>query len=734
MNTFAPPAGDGLCDSHPSGRQTIRGASATIITLRQVDASLSCATVIRSFIYGLPALLLTLIAVAFVSVSLLSTKKKNEMSIGTLGEPSTLNPIQHADAAAGEVLAVIFNGLLKYDANLEITTDLAKSFTLTQTTTVFYADTNAALTALLRLQGEKSRWHEWKLNSASIREQSLILELGEPGMDASRKIVSLFDEGTLAPLHIVRVDLQEKATETLEAFRGTSAGSQIIREWIESSAAFEVTVMGDADGFLKELEKFLSTKADLKARVAIVQTDQFLAEPEVVFSLRDDVRWHDGKPFTSRDVAFTYRAIMDDATASPRKPDFLYILRVETPDAHTVRVIYRKPYSPALSSWMIGMLPAHILEGKPPEWWAVNFNRNPLGTGPFRFDKWKTNEYLRVTRNPDYFNAPGPWLDSIVFRVLPDQLALRLAFETRQVDFWSVDPWAVGHFEKDQRFDLFSSPSSSYTYVGWNLRRDIFQDERVRRALAHAVNVPEMIKYILYGHGVQSTGIFTPNMWFFDPNVRPFVYDPEKARQLLAEAGWKPGKDGILEKDGQRFSFTLITNNGNEIRRDIATLVQDDLKKLGIEVNIELYEWAVFLKNFINKGSFDAMVLGWALGPDYDQYQIWHSSQSNPEQLNVVKYNNPEVDKLLVDIREEYRREKIIELAGLMQTTIYREQPYLFLYVPEGTSVMWKDSYRIHRPGGRGEWVDTPVEMTKAGWGYYMDWFYRPEYADLLPK
>ena len=699
-----------------------------------MDASLSCATVIRSFIYGVPTLLLALIAVAFVSVSLLSTKKKNEMSIGTLGEPSTLNPIQHADAAAGEVLAVIFNGLLKYDANLEITTDLAKSFTLTQTTTVFFADTNAALTALLKLQGEKSRWQEWKLNSASIRERSLILELGEPGMDASRKIVSLFDEGTLAPLHIVRVDLQEKATETLEAFRGTSAGSQIIREWIESSAAFEVTVMGDADGFLKELEKFLSTKADLKARVAIVETDQFLAEPEVVFSLRDDVRWHDGKPFTSRDVAFTHRAIMDDATASPRKPDFLYILRVETPDAHTVRVIYRKPYSPALSSWMIGMLPAHILEDKPPEWWAVNFNRNPVGTGPFRFDKWKTNEYLRVTRNPDYFNAPGPWLDSMVFRVLPDQLALRLAFETRQVDFWSVDPWAVGHFEKDKRFDLFSSPSSSYTYVGWNLRRDIFQDERVRRALAHAVNVPEMIKYILYGHGVQSTGIFTPKMWFFDPNVHPFAYDPEKARQLLAEAGWKPGKDGILEKDGQRFSFTLITNNGNEIRRDIATLVQDDLKKLGIEVNIELYEWAVFLKNFINKGSFDAMVLGWALGPDYDQYQIWHSSQSNPEQLNVVKYNNPEVDKLLVDIREEYRREKIIELAGLMQTTIYREQPYLFLYVPEGTSVMWKDSYRIHRPGGRGEWVDTPVEMTKAGWGYYMDWFYRPEYADLLPK
>ena len=699
-----------------------------------MNLSVSCATVIRFFVYGLPTLLLALIAASFVNVSLLSANKKNEMSIGTLGEPSTLNPIQQADAAAGEVQAVIFNGLLKYNQNLEITTDLAKSFSLNQTTTVFFPDSNTALTALLRLQAENSRWKDWELNSVRIEESRLVLELGEPGMDNSQKIISLLDTSTIVPLHIIRVDLEDKAEETLKAFRATSDASQVVREWIESRSAFEVTVIGDAGGFVKKLEAFLSARPELKGRAQILESLQFLAEPVVVFSLRDDVRWHDGEPFTSRDVVFTYQAIMDDARASPRKPDFLYVLRIETPDAHTVRVIYRRPYSPALSSWMIGMLPAHILEGNPQEWWAENFNRNPVGTGPFRFDEWKTNEYLRVTRNPDYFDAPGPWLDSMVFRVLPDQLSLRLAFETRQVDFWGVDPWAVGHFREDSRFDLFSAPASSYTYVGWNLRRPIFQDEKVRQALAHAVNVPEMVKYILYGHGEQSTGIFTPKMWFFDANIKPFDYDPEKARRLLAEAGWKPGKDGILEKDGQRFSFTLITNNGNEIRRDIATLVQDDLKKLGIEVKIELYEWAVFLKNFINKGSFDAMVLGWALGPDYDQYQIWHSSQSNPEQLNVVNYKNPKVDGLLEEIRQEYNREKIIALAGDLQTTIYRDQPYLFLYVPQGTSVMWKDSFRIRRPDGRGGWINTPVEMTKAGWGYYMDWFYRPEYADLLPK
>ena len=126
-------------------------------------------------------------------------------------------------------------------------------------------------------------------------------------------------------------------------------------------------------------------------------------------------------------------------------------------------------------------------------------------------------------------------------------------------------------------------------------------------------------------------------------------------------------------------------------------------------------------------------MLGWSLGYDYDQFQIWHSSQTNPEQLNVVGYKNPEVDKLLEAIRQEYNRNEIIRMAGRMQDIIYNDQPYLFLYVPESSSVMWKGAYRIRRPDGKGGWIDSPVEMTKAGWSYWSDWFYRPEFAKNLP-
>jgi ABC-type transport system substrate-binding protein len=681
------------------------------------------------FIYGIPAALLLVVGLSYWNASHLSADKKNEMSLGLLGEPSTLNPIQQADSASSQVTGSIFNGLLKYSPDLEIIGDLAKSWTLHQTTTFVFRNAPTAEAAAEILQNAKKDWPAWSLESFSTRGRELILQLREPGLDASKKILALFEATTLAPLANLRIETKNNTRELLPALRQSLPSDSILREWVESGAALEIT----ADPALKPvIESWLTANGG--GSVTVGDPVEFLAEPEVVFSLRDDVRWHDGTRFTSRDAAFTYAAIMDDATASPRKPDFDLILRVETPDERTFRVIYRKPYSPALESWMISLLPAHLLEGKPQDWWVKNFNRTPIGTGAFKFAEWRTNEFLRVERNPDYFDAPGPWLDGIVYRFMPDQLTLRLAFETHQVDFWGAEPWTVTAFVGDPKFDVFTSPTSSYTYIGWNLKRPLFQDPLVRRALAHAVDVPSMVRYILYGHGLQSTGIFTPQMWFFDPSITPLAHDPEKARQLLAEAGWKPGPDGILQKNGERFSFTLITNNGNEVRRDIATLAQDGLKKLGIEVKVELYEWAVFLKNHINKGDFDAMVLGWSLGNSYDQFQIWHSSQANPEQLNVVGYKNPKADRLLEDIRQEYNREKIIAMAGELQRTIYEDQPYLFLYVPEGTSVMWKDAYRIRRPDGKGDWIDSPVEMTKAGWAYWSDWFYRPEFSDRLPK
>ena len=636
--------------------------------------SLSMRT-LRIFLFGIPAVLLVLLATAFVNATFLSVAKKNEMSIGTLGEPSTLNPIQQADSASTQVGGLIFNGLIKYNKDLEIVGDLATTWELSQETTFRFATEEEALKALAVLNLKRSGQDgvtsrggssNWPITGILTTGPNLVITLSQPGLNDSEDIAQALTGGDLHAL------------------------------------------------------PFPSLEPGGKERA-------FKAEPIIRFTLRDGVRWHDGATFTSADVAFTWRALMNEKVASPRRADFDLVDSVETPDPLTVIVRYKKPFSPALPNWMTAILPEHILGKLDPAKWPEAYNRAPIGTGPFKFGEWKTNEFIRLKKNPDYFLG-SPWLDSVVFHVLPDPLTLQLAFQTRQVDFWNVDPWAVKGLQGDPRFDLFSAPGNVYNYVGWNLRRPMFRDLKIREALAQAVNVPQMIKYILYGRGVQSTGIFTPRMWFFDPSVKPLPYDPQTARKLLDEAGWIPGPDGIRMKDGKRFSFTLLANNGNEVRRDIATLVQDDLKQVGIEVKVEIYEWAVLLKRFVNKGEFDAIVLGWGLGYDFDQFTIWHSSQTHPEELNFVGFSDPKVDQLLTELRQEYSRPEIIRIAGELQQTIYRKQPYLFLFVPESTEVMWKGAYRLRHPGPDGTWIDEPVRMTKAGWSYDMEWFYRPEY------
>jgi ABC-type transport system substrate-binding protein len=635
---------------------------------------------LRLFLYGIPAALLILLAAAFLNATFLSVAKKNEMSIGTLGEPSTLNPIQQADSASSQVGGLIFNGLIKYNQNLEIVGDLATKWELSQETTFEFATVEEA-------ERLKIRW------------QSILLF------------------GRYAGL--VPAGLQKYLESCNPVTSIETQGTKVIVLLNQAGQTFSNILLSDLKTNQFSPLSFPPLEPGGKERPC-------KAEPIIRFNLRDGVRWHDGAPFTSADVAFTYRAIMNEKVASPRRSDFELVDSVETPDARTVVVRYKKPFSPALLSWMTAILPEHILGKLDPSKWPEVYNRAPVGTGPFKFGEWKTNEFIRLKKNPDYFLG-SPWLDSVVFRVLPDPLTLQLAFQTRQVDFWNVDPWAVKGLQGDPRFDLFSAPGNAYNYIGWNLRRPMFQDLKVRQALAQAVNIPQMIKYILYGHGVQATGIFTPQMWFFDPSVKPLAYDPEAAKKLLDEAGWKPGADGIRVKNGQRFSFTLLSNNGNEVRRDIATLVQDDLKQVGIEVKVEIYEWAVLLKRFVNKGEFDAIVLGWGLGYDFDQYSIWHSSQTHPEELNFVGFSDPKVDHLLTDLRQEYARPEIIRIAGKLQQTIYGQQPYLFLFVPEGTEVMWKGAYRLRHPGPDGTWIDEPVHMTKAGWSYDMEWFYRPE-------
>ena len=677
-------------------------------------------TWIKRFLVLFPILLGVLFIASFLVVKGGSRERLNQLSIGSIGEPENLNPIIATTTSASEVGQFVFNGLLRYDENLDLAGELAVDWSITQTSTIFFKSAGQTAAALQKLNASGGQWADWKLSGAEASGTRLILHLKEAGASSPEKIQALFDQSSIEPLRVVRIDTKNEKVSF-------ARGGNIAEVWQDGTLGWEVAVAGDPEPLIGDLKKrYPKPTDDRYVTPSVLQTADRLDEPEILFRLREGVRWHDGKPFTARDVEFTYRMLMSEEIASPRRADYELIKKVEAIDPLTVRVLYRRPYSPCLSSWMMSILPRHVLDGKTSAWWAENYNRKPIGTGPFKFSEWKVNQHVRLVKNAEYFEGP-PNLDGVVIRSIPDPVSIRLSFETREIDYWGVDPYAVAGFRKDPRFDLYSRLAPSYNYIGWNLERELFQDIQVRRALAHAVDVPSIIKFIYYGYAEQSHGTFPPMMWFANPDVQVFDYDPKKAEQLLDEAGWIRGPDGVRARNGKKFAFKLITNNANEERKDIATLVQSDLKRIGIEVDVQLFEWAVFIGKYINKKDFDATVLGWSMGYDYDQYQIWHSSQTGAGRLNFVSYKNPEIDRLLTLARSEFDREKIKASCRDLQRIIYEDQPYLFIDVPQSMAVMWKDTFRVKRPDGKGGWITEPIRETKAGFRYYIQWWERTD-------
>ncbi|HEV8663881.1 MAG TPA: peptide-binding protein [Candidatus Methylomirabilis sp.] len=418
-------------------------------------------------------------------------------------------------------------------------------------------------------------------------------------------------------------------------------------------------------------------------------------ERTITFHLKKGVRWHDGAPFTARDVEFTYRYMRDPKTPTAYAEDFLQAASLEVVDPHTVRVHYERPYAPALLSWALWVLPAHILE----EPWRKGVdlrttpqNRHPIGTGPFRFHEWKTQEKVVVLANPDYHRG-RPYLDRVVLRIIPDPATIFLELKARNVDMAGLTPL---QFRRQTEYPAFAKffekyryLSNSYAYLGFNLKDPRFADRLVRQAIAHAIDKQEIIEGVLLGLGQEAVGPYKPGTWWYTDQVRTFPYDPDRAKALLREAGWRDRDgDGILEKDGKPFRFTIRTNQGNSVRIQTAEIIQRRLKAVGIDVNIHVVEWAAFINTFIRKRDFEAIILGWGLGLDPDQYEIWHSSKTGPDQLNHVSYSNPEVDRLLEQGRRTFDRERRTAIYREFQRVLAEDQPLVFLYVPEALTAV----------------------------------------------
>ena len=630
-------------------------------------------------------------------------ERLNEYITASIGDAAILNPILSSDSASSDIEGLVFEGLIDRDENLLFRGRLATSWEVFEEA-LFYINEEARVPGFARASPED-------IVQLITKAKSGVLPLDARVLDSLNNIreISIIPPERSSVTHKVKAGVELKF-EVRAPARIKMVLNQVDQELFENLSSvlgeayfssFPSEKYLDAEGPKEDSQKERGRKdtADI-ARAILPATEH---NPVLLFHLRPNVKFHDGHVLEAKDVKFTYEAILNPKNISPRLSDYEPVKRVDAIDPLTLRVVYKRLYSPAIGTWAMGILPEHLLNNEALRAEAVRrkmdpdnfsmrqslFNRHPVGCGPFVFREWKSDQYISLDRFEEYWEGP-PNYKRYAYRIIPDLLTQEMEFYAGTVDTYPVQPHQVERLEKDPAYQSFSGPSFGYSYIGYNVRRQPFDDRRVRMALGLAIDTDKIIKYVLYGQGERITGPFVKQTDYYNHRLPPLPYDPGGALRLLAEAGWKRNQEGWLEKEGKRFQFTLITNSGNDIRKAVMAIVQDAWRQIGIDVRTDLLEWSVFIQQRVNKLDFDALILGWQMGIEPDLYQIWHSSQTEPNYLNFVGFSNTEADDLIIRIRQEYNHGRQVALCHRLHEVIAREQPYTFLYVGKWTAVLDK--------------------------------------------
>lgn len=466
-----------------------------------------------------------------------------------------------------------------------------------------------------------------------------------------------------------------------------------------------ITPLVSTDAYASEvqgyvLESLLSRDPDtLEWKGLIAQDWEVSADGlKITFRLRRDVNFSDGMPLTAHDVAFSFDFIMNEAIAAPRlRAYFAKIERVTALDDHTVEFVFAGPYFNSLQlAGSMDILPRHFYARFLDDPRRFNESRGLLlGSGPYRLadpEGWTPDQgRIELERNPRYWGPVDGSFDRIVWRVIENDSARLTTFRNGDIDVYSARPREYQQLLDDEGLRArthhfeFMSPTASYAYIAWNQQRGgaptRFADPRVRLAMTHLTDVDRVIREVFLGYGERAVSPFNPRSPQHDPALEPLPHDVERARALLAEAGYADRNgDGILEDEaGRPFEFELTFFQDSEDTRRMVLFLRDLYARAGIVMKPRPAEWSVMLEN-IDRKDFDAITLGWTSGVETDIFQIFHSSQIVDGGDNFVSYRSAELDRLIEAARAEVDEARRMALWRQAERILVQDQPYTFLF------------------------------------------------------
>lgn len=442
---------------------------------------------------------------------------------------------------------------------------------------------------------------------------------------------------------------------------------------VQSSRLTELIFNG-----LVKFDRNLDIVPDLCERWEMTGKDRFR------FYLKKGIRFHTGENFTSADVVYTFKSLLSDELKSPLKGAYDFVQNVEAVDDYTVDFILAYDYAPFLSSMTMGIVPQNYAESS-----GTNFGDKPSGTGAFKFASMAREREIRLSANSEYFEKGFPKISGIVFKVIRDESVRAIQMENGDINFCEnvFSPDTIERFLQNKKLTVMRDKGTDYYYIGINLKDPLLNDLQVRKAIAYGINRDSVIKNFEKGSAVAAGGLLPEGHWAYEGNVEHYDYNPEKAKKMLDDAGYSdPDGDGPK----MRFSITYKTTY-EERSRKFAEIFQEQMREIGIEIIIKMYEWATFYSD-IKDGNFQLFRLKWVGVTDPDHYyEIFNSTRMPPVGKNRGYFNNPEIDRLTGEGRSTFDREKRKIIYSRIQKIASEDLPYISLWHGTNSAVMTAD-------------------------------------------